>query len=74
MERNSVFLGREAHILRQLHIMVQYVNFYGFLKNQILAQNQYVLSFGFHEKRLLVAKTNQNFIFLGYEIYILDQL
>jgi hypothetical protein len=45
-----------------------------FKKNQILAQNQYVLSFGFHEKRLLVAKTNQNFIFLGYEIYILDQL
>jgi hypothetical protein len=28
--RNSVFIGRDVHILDQLYIMVMYLNFYGF--------------------------------------------
>jgi hypothetical protein len=31
-DRNSVFIGREPHILDRLHIMVTYISFYGFLK------------------------------------------
>jgi hypothetical protein len=30
IEWNSVFLGRKAQILDWLHIMVLYINFYGF--------------------------------------------
>jgi hypothetical protein len=29
-DRNSVFLGYEAHILDQLYIMIMYINSYGF--------------------------------------------
>jgi hypothetical protein len=32
-DRNSVFFGREAHISNRLHIMVLYINVYGFEKN-----------------------------------------
>jgi hypothetical protein len=31
-ERNSVFLGCEAHILVRLYLMVMYIIFYGFFK------------------------------------------
>jgi hypothetical protein len=53
-ERNSVFLGREAHILVQLYLMVMYI----ILRNQILAQNAKVLSFSFMEKRQFLVKTD----------------
>jgi hypothetical protein len=53
-ERNSVFLGREAHILVRLYLMVMYI----ILRNQILAQNAKVLSFSFMEKRQFLLKTD----------------
>jgi hypothetical protein len=31
-DRNSVFIGREAHIPDRLYIMVMYLKFYGFQK------------------------------------------
>jgi hypothetical protein len=49
-DRNSIFLGCDAHILDQLYIMVIYTSFYGFKKNHILAQNPKLLAFGFTEK------------------------
>jgi hypothetical protein len=32
-DRNSVFLGCEAHIPYRVHIMVMFIHFYGFLNN-----------------------------------------
>jgi hypothetical protein len=29
-DRNSVFLGRDPHILDRLYIMISYMSFYGF--------------------------------------------
>jgi hypothetical protein len=55
-DRNSVFLGRKAHIPNRLHIMVPYISFNVFLKIQILAQNLNGLAFGFTKKRKFVAK------------------
>jgi hypothetical protein len=57
-ERNSVFLGCEAHILVRLYLMVMYIIFMDFFKNQILAQNAKVLSFSFMEKRQFLVKTD----------------
>jgi hypothetical protein len=48
-DQNSIFLGCKTHILDQLHIIVPHISFYGFLKNQILAQNSNGLAFGFIE-------------------------
>jgi hypothetical protein len=49
-DRNSVFLDREAHIPDQLYIIVMYISFKGFKKNQILLQNPKVLAFNYTEK------------------------
>jgi hypothetical protein len=48
--RNFIFLGREAHIPDRLYIMVMYIIFFVFKKNQFLAQNLKMLAFGFMEK------------------------
>jgi hypothetical protein len=64
--RNSVFFGREAHITDRLYIMVHYIGFYIFKKNQNLAQNAKMLAFGFTEKHKFVAKNDGKFIFLGH--------
>jgi hypothetical protein len=73
-DRNSIFRGREAHILIQLYIMVLYISFMSFLKIQILAQNPKMLVFGFTEKLQFIAKFDQNFVFLGHDAHIPDQL
>jgi hypothetical protein len=49
--RNSIFLGRDPHIMNQLYIMVLYIFFYKFWKNQIFAHNTQVLAYGFTENR-----------------------
>jgi hypothetical protein len=56
-DRDSVFIGCDAHILHRLYIMVMYLKFYRFKKNQILAQNSMVLGFCFTEKCQFVIKT-----------------
>jgi hypothetical protein len=38
--------------------MVMYISFYGFQKNEILAQNAKVLAFGFSENHEFAAKTD----------------
>jgi hypothetical protein len=53
---NSIFLGCEYQIPDQLYIMVIYIHFYGFKKNQISAQNPKVLAFSFTEKCQFMAK------------------
>jgi hypothetical protein len=51
IERNSKFLGRKAHILDQLHVMVHIKVFTGFFKKiKISAQNSKGLAFGFTQK------------------------
>jgi hypothetical protein len=51
IERNSKFLGRKAHILDQLHVMVHIKVFIGFFKKiKISAQNSKGLAFGFTQK------------------------
>jgi hypothetical protein len=42
--------------------MVPYMRFYGFKKNQIFAQNLYVLAYGFTENSQFTAKTDQDFV------------
>jgi hypothetical protein len=70
-DRNSVFLGRDPNISDWLYIMVSYMSFYGFFKkNQILAQNPWVLACGFPENHQFAAKTNRNSIFLGRDPHI----
>jgi hypothetical protein len=73
-DRNSVCLGRNMQILDQLHIIVLYINFYGFKKNQISAQNPKGLVHRFTVKLELVAKTDRNSVFFGRNTYISDQL
>jgi hypothetical protein len=53
--------------------MVSYMKFYRFKKNQIFAQNPYVLAYGFTENSLFAVKTDQNYIFLGCDSHIQDQ-
>jgi hypothetical protein len=71
---NSIFLGRKAQILDWLHIIVWYISFYRFLKNQISAQNPKVVTFGFTEKHHFAIKTDQNSIFLIRKAHIPDRL
>jgi hypothetical protein len=73
-DKNSVFLGRDPHILDQLYILVSYMSFYGFEKNQSFAQNLKVLDYGFSESRQFAAKIDRNSVFLGYEPHIPDRL
>jgi hypothetical protein len=54
--------------------MVLHLIFYGFLKNQISAQNPLVLAFDFIEKHYFVAKTDSNTVFLVREPHIPDWL
>jgi hypothetical protein len=51
-----------------------YISFMSFKKFQILAQNTKGLAFGFTEKRQLAVKTDQNYVFLGRKVQILDML
>jgi hypothetical protein len=57
-DQNSIFLGHEANILDRLYIMVKYIKFYVFKKNQISAQNPKLLPIGFTEKCQFVAKND----------------
>jgi hypothetical protein len=50
--------------------MVLYINFTGFKKFQILAQNPKMLAFGFIEKRQFVTTTDQNSVFHGHKAHI----
>jgi hypothetical protein len=45
--RNNEFLRRKAQNLDRLRIMLMYIRFYVFKKNQISAQNSKGLAFGF---------------------------
>jgi hypothetical protein len=63
-DRNSIFLGRKAHILDRLHIIVLYISLYEFLKIQILAQNAKRLAFGFIENVSLREKLTETLYFL----------
>jgi hypothetical protein len=59
-DRNSIFLDRKTHILNRLYIMVLYIIFYRFKKNQISSQNAKVLVVDFTEKRWFVANIDRN--------------
>jgi hypothetical protein len=48
--RDSVFISCEAYIPDRLYIIVMYLKFHGFKKNQILTQNPMVLAFSFAKK------------------------
>jgi hypothetical protein len=41
---------------------------------QMSDQNPRVIAFGFTKKWQFTAKTNRNYVFLGREVYIKDQL
>jgi hypothetical protein len=58
-DRNSVFLGRDTHIVNQLSITVPYFNFYDFWKFPIFARNPWVLAYGFTENCQFGAKTSR---------------
>jgi hypothetical protein len=71
-DQNSVFLGRDLHILNQKYIKVPYVIFNEFYFFKIFTQNPYVLAYGFTENHHFVAKTDLNYIFFGRDPHILD--
>jgi hypothetical protein len=62
-----------AQIPDRLHIMVSYISFYVFKKNQILAPNP-KRAFGFTEKCSFAVKTDRTFIFLCCKAHIPDRL
>jgi hypothetical protein len=68
IELNYVFLGRETHILELLFIMVLYIIFMGFRKNQISTQNPKVLDFGFTENASLWHKLTETQYFLAVKL------
>jgi hypothetical protein len=63
--RNSIFLGRKAYFPDWLYIMVLYINYYGFKKNQILTQNPKVLALVFTKKESLWQKLIETPYFLA---------
>jgi hypothetical protein len=65
IDRNSVFLGRDPRIANRLSIVVPYLNFMGFKKFHIFAQNPWVLACGFTENCQFGAKIDRNSVFLG---------
>jgi hypothetical protein len=72
--RNSVFFCCDTHILNRLYIMVPYMSFYGFKKNQNFTQNTCVFVYGFTVNRQFAAKTAQTSVFRGLVPHISDRL
>jgi hypothetical protein len=66
--RNSVFLGREAHILNWLYIIVLYKIFTGFQIFEILTQNPMMLAFDFTEKQQFRQKLTKTLYFLTVKL------
>jgi hypothetical protein len=65
-DQNYIFLCRGPHILDWLYLMVPHMIFYEFSKkNQIFAQNLYVLAYGFTENRQFMTKTDRNSVYVG---------
>jgi hypothetical protein len=70
---NSVFFGRDPHILDRLYIMVPYMSFYSFSKKIKFLLKILVLAYG-TENLQFAAKTDRNSIFIGRDTHILDRL
>jgi hypothetical protein len=69
-DQNSVLLGPEGHIPDWLYIIVLYISFYGFKKNQFFDQNPKGLAFCFTEKRQFAAKIDRNSLSLVHKVHI----
>jgi hypothetical protein len=76
--QNSIFLGRDPHIIDHLYIMVPYMSFYGFFKkNLIFTQNPLLLAYGFSKNHRFTSNTDRNSVFSSrgphflYRLYIM---
>jgi hypothetical protein len=55
-DRNSVFFGRDPHILDHLYLMVMYMSFMGFQKNPIFCSKSKGVSLRFFQKSPVCSK------------------
>jgi hypothetical protein len=73
-DQNSIFLGRDPHILKQLYIMVLHMSFYGFWNFSIFCSKSIGVSLQFYRKSLVWVKNWTNSIFRDHDNHIMDQL
>jgi hypothetical protein len=71
--RNSLFLGRETHILDQLYIIVLYISFYEFKKIKFWHKIRRCW-LRFYQKRQFVIKTDWNSLILGHKAHVRNQV